>query len=160
MSTDGMAHPLMRPAPWARTQAPQRPGFALVWLALSLCGLLLGSAACSEVPATNPHDPRTPKAQQAHGSLSGRLVLPKGFSVALLEGATIRLREPAGGRDARLAELDDAGTIHQGSASDRGNEWTIDGVRRGGATTDAHPECSQFGGDSGRHGTNVATEAP
>ncbi len=41
---------------------------------------LLVAAGCSDVPASNPFDPRTPAAQQATGRVAGTLTLPVGFA--------------------------------------------------------------------------------
>ena len=51
-----------------------RPSLASV--VLWVCFVLHG---CAEIPATNPYDPDTPTAQQARGTISGKLVVPEGF---------------------------------------------------------------------------------
>jgi hypothetical protein len=72
---------------------------------LAACVLLI--CACSEVPKSNPYDPETPKAQQAVGRLTGRIVLPTGFDQARFEDARVELAETANPLEViRLATLE------------------------------------------------------
>ncbi len=54
-------------------------------LALALC-------ACSEVPATNPHDPEAPASTRAPGVVTGSLAPPAGYSLDRLADAAVELR--------------------------------------------------------------------
>ena len=68
--------------------------------------LLLGPTGCSDVPATNPYDPSTPAAQQARGTLEGRVALPTGYAAELFDGASVELRRAdAPAQVARTAAL-------------------------------------------------------
>ena len=59
---------------------------------IPLCLLvLLGILACADIGASNPFDPATPAAQQAPGTVLGRLALPTGFAATEAEGIKVRL---------------------------------------------------------------------
>lgn len=50
------------------------------------------SVGCTDVPATNPHDPSTPSGQQAPTSVHGVLQRPEGFEADLVAEAAVELR--------------------------------------------------------------------
>lgn len=54
--------------------------------------LTLALWACSEVPATNPHDPEAPASARAPGVVTGSLAPPAGYSLDRLADAAVELR--------------------------------------------------------------------
>lgn len=60
-----------------------------IQLSTTICCLL--TWACADVPATNPHDPATPRSQQASARLSGSVALPDSFDRAVLQAAAVHL---------------------------------------------------------------------
>jgi len=51
----------------------------------------LGVMGCADVNPTNPFDPTTPSAQQAKGSVRGRVELPRGNALTLLSDGSAEL---------------------------------------------------------------------
>ncbi len=59
--------------------------------AFVLLALLFALASCSEVAPTNPYDPATPEAQQAKGTVRGRVALAAPYTADAFEGAVVTL---------------------------------------------------------------------
>ncbi len=72
----------------------------------ALCLLVALGAACSEVPASNPYDPRTSASQRAPARVQGTLALPDGFEPGRLLEATVELVSATDPEDRRTASIE------------------------------------------------------
>ena len=67
------------------------PQLTLIRLLFVAAFMSLGLLGCADVSPTNPFDPTTPSAQQAKGSVRGRVELPRGNEVARLGAGSAEL---------------------------------------------------------------------
>ena len=56
-----------------------------------MCLVSVALVSCADVPPTNEYDPKTPKAQQKKGTVSGTLVLPEDFDATAFDDGLVRL---------------------------------------------------------------------